>query len=232
MRSVLLLKRALIFEDAVYRCAQNSNYIIHTPKVLYHSLEDGTNTWVGHLPQAAPVRAYLERNGLAEVSIEIPQRGIIHASWSFQKPPISIIILTKDRVEHLNRCVQSLLEQTHYPDFEILLVENNSHEPETLAYYETLRQLSQVRILEWQAAFNYSAANNYAARQARGDILLFLNNDVEAIDSGWLEDMARWASRPDIGVVGAKLIYPNGAIQHAGIILGMEGHGSHVIWWG
>jgi O-antigen biosynthesis protein len=216
------------FEDATYRCAQNSAGIVHVPRILYHRREHSGNSSAGRPPQAATIKTHLERQGLDEVSIHAPQRGIIHATWSFQKRLVSIIILTRDRVEDLKRCVQSLLERTRYPDFEILLVENNSQQPETLAYYETLRRLPQVRIIEWQGAFNYSAANNYAARQARGDLLLFLNNDVEAIDSDWLEEMARWASRPDIGVVGAKLIYPNGAIQHAGIILGMEGHGSHI----
>ncbi len=216
------------FEDTVYQCAQNSACTVHVPQILYHHREKDGNTCIGHPPQVATIRAHLQRQGLDEVSIQSPQRGIMHATWSFQKRPVSIIILTKDRVEHLKRCVQSILERTRYPDFEILLVENNSQMPETLAYYETLRHLPQVRVLEWQRAFNYSAANNFGARQARGELLLFLNNDVEAIDSGWLEEMARWVSRPDIGVVGAKLIYPKGAIQHAGIILGMEGHGSHI----
>ncbi len=200
------------FEDAVYQCAQNSACIVHVPKILYHRREKDGNTCTDHPPQVATIRAHLLRQGLDEVSIQSPQRGVMHATWSFPKRPVSIIILTRDRVEHLKRCVQSILERTRYPDFEILLVENNSQEPETLAYYETLRRSPQVRILEWQGEFNYSAANNYGARQARGELLLFLNNDVEAIDSGWLEEMARWVSRPDIGVVGAKLIYPNGSI--------------------
>ena len=216
------------FEDAVYRCAQTSACTVHVPKILYHHHEKEGNTSTGHIPQVATIRAHLERQELDEVIVKTPQSGIIHATWSFQKRPVSIIILTRDRVEYLKRCIRSLLELTRYPDFEILLVENNSQEPETLAYYETLRRSPQVRILEWQGEFNYSAANNYGARQARGELLLFLNNDVEVIDSGWLEEMARWVSRPEIGVVGAKLIYPSGAIQHAGIILGMEGHGSHI----
>lgn len=216
------------FEDTVYRCAQGSACTIHVPKILMHRREKDGNIRTGFPPQVATIRAQLERQELAEVSIQTREDGIIHATWSFQKKPVSIIILTRDRVGHLKRCVQSLLKRTNYPDYEILLVENNSQEPETHAYYETLRRSPQVRMVKWQGEFNYSAANNYGASQARGELLLFLNNDVEVIDSGWLEEMARWASRPGIGVVGAKLIYPDGAIQHAGIILGMEGHGSHI----
>jgi GT2 family glycosyltransferase len=216
------------FEDTIYRCAKEANCIVHVPMVLYHRHETGQDVCIGLAPQPATLKAHLERCGLDEVRIHNAQNGMYHVTWAFHKTPVSIIIPTRDRVNYLKRCVQSILERTQYPDFEILLVENNSREQETLDYYESLRAVPEVRIVKWQGAFNYSKANNYGASQARGDLLLFLNNDVEVIDPGWLEEMARWASRPEIGVVGAKLLYPNGTIQHAGIILGMEGHASHV----
>ena len=109
-----------------------------------------------------------------------------------------------------------------------MIVDNNSQEADTLAYYAQLQQAPNTVVLKNQTAFNYSAYNNLGARHAHGDLLLFLNNDVEAIDPCWLDELVQWAERREIGAVGAKLLYPNGTIQHAGIVVGMEGHGSHV----
>jgi GT2 family glycosyltransferase len=133
-------------------------------------------------------------------------------------------------VEFLQKCLASLLHKTAYPDFEVLLVDNHSHQAATRDYYESLAADARVQILRYGPDFNYSAANNYGARRATGDMLLFLNNDVEALEADWLEEMVRWAERPEIGAVGAKLLFPNGAVQHAGVIIGLEGHGSHVFW--
>jgi GT2 family glycosyltransferase len=106
-------------------------------------------------------------------------------------------------------------------------VDNHSQEAETLAYYAQLQQAANIVLVKNQSAFNYSAYNNLGARHAHGDLLLFLNDDVEVIDPCWLDELVQWAERSDIGAVGAKLLYPDGSIQHAGIVVGMEGHGSH-----
>ena len=154
--------------------------------------------------------------------------GEAQATWSFDEKLVSIIIPTRDKAAVLKRCLDSIFNQTRYRRFEIILVENNSQQAETLAYYQQLKSIPEVRLLEFPGTFNYSAANNLGARQALGEWLLFLNNDIEIIDPGWLEELCRWVSRPEVGAVGAKLLYPDGRIQHAGIIVGMEGHASHV----
>jgi GT2 family glycosyltransferase len=145
---------------------------------------------------------------------------------------VSIIIPTRDKLALLQRCIESLLALTTYRDFEIILVDTGSVEPRTRAYYETLKSHPQLqgrfKLVEYTGPFNYSRANNVGVAQASGSLLLFLNNDTEIIEPDWLEELARWAQRPDIGAVGAKLLYPSGHIQHAGVVIGMGGHAGHI----
>jgi len=220
-------------DGAVYRCAERAQSIVHIPQVLYHihsgeSHRKAANTADSANPGAGPLSAHLQRQGLPGAMLQVSSSGENHLTWMFQERLISIIIPTHDQVDSLKRCIESLLGLTHYQHYEIILVENNSQETETLAYYEQLQAVPQIRIIESHQAFNYSSANNLGARQANSDWLLFLNNDIEIIEPGWLDEMALWVSRPEIGVVGARLLYPDGAIQHAGIIIGLEGHASHV----
>jgi GT2 family glycosyltransferase len=139
-----------------------------------------------------------------------------------------MIILNRDRVGLLKRCIDSILSETTYPHYEIILVENNSQNQATFAYYYHLSTLPQIKVFEYNQPFNYSAFNNWGVQHTSGDLLLFFNNDIECIDSGWLDEMVRWSTRPDIGIVGAKLLYPNGTIQHAGLVVGLEGHANHI----
>jgi GT2 family glycosyltransferase len=142
---------------------------------------------------------------------------------------VSLIVPTRDRLDVLRPCVEALLQRTAYRHFEVLIVDNQSSRPETLAYLgDVARRDARVRVLRWDYPFNYSAINNFAAAQAGGAILGLLNNDVEPINADWLDEMVRQAVRPEIGCVGAKLYYPSGRIQHAGVILGIgdvAGHG-------
>lgn len=157
------------------------------------------------------------------------QEDVLRAAWQAPTPLVSIIIPTKNNLRYLRRCLTSLLEKTDYPHYEILLMDDHSSDPDVLAYYESLRATAaNVRIVPMEGPFNYSRVNNQGARLARGDLLLFLNNDVEIIESGWLTEMTRWAQVPGIGMVGAKLLYPNGSIQHAGIVIGLTGHAGHL----
>ena len=172
--------------------------------------------------------AHLQRFGLAGVTLQVSSAGENRLTWAFEEKLISIIIPTRDHAQDLQRCIGSLLRLTRYPRLELILVENHSQEAETLAYYAELQALPQVRIIADPRPFNYSAANNLGASQASGDWLLFLNNDIEIIEPDWLAEIGRWLSLPEIGVVGARLLYPDGALQHAGIVIGMEGHASHV----
>jgi GT2 family glycosyltransferase len=143
-------------------------------------------------------------------------------------PLVSLIVPTRDRVEILRPCVDAVLERTDYENYELLILDNQSRCPDTLAYLsEVAARDSRVRILSWNRPFNYSAINNYGVGRARGDILCLLNNDVEPINAGWLREMVSHACRSEIGCVGAKLYYPDDRIQHAGVILGIGGVAGH-----
>ena len=146
------------------------------------------------------------------------------------KPLVSIIIPTRNQVQLLQTCIDCVQSKTQYPNYEILIVNNQSDEIETLNYLDQVGENELVTILDYDFPFNYSAINNFAARQARGSVLVFLNNDIEVISPDWLAEMVGHAIRSEIGAVGAMLYYPNDTIQHAGVILGMRGiagHGYH-----
>jgi GT2 family glycosyltransferase len=140
---------------------------------------------------------------------------------------VSIIIPTKDKASLLRRAIASLLERTQYEAFELIVVDNGSQEPDTVELFGSVARHPQVHIVQSPGPFNYSALNNYGATFAQGNILLLLNNDVEIIEPGWLSEMVGLASRPDIGCVGAKLYYPDGTIQHAGVVTGPSGGAGH-----
>ena len=141
-------------------------------------------------------------------------------------PPVSIIIPTKDNVDVLKRCVSSILEKTTYDNYEILLIDNQSIRKETFDYYEHLKPNLKIRILSYDKPFNYSAINNFAVTQATSPYILFLNNDTEVISGEWLIAMLEHAQRENIGAVGAKLLYPNNTVQHAGVVIGIMGNPS------
>jgi glycosyltransferase involved in cell wall biosynthesis len=126
----------------------------------------------------------------------------------------------------LSRCLDSI-SQSGYANCEVLVLENNSEQAETLAFYRRMERERRAQIVAWNKPFNYAAVNNFGAAHARGDVLLFLNNDVEAINPDWLELMVKHALRPEVGAVGAKLYYPDDTIQHAGIVVGMGGIAGH-----
>ena len=140
---------------------------------------------------------------------------------------VTIIVPTRDRVDILRKCVESIFEKTDYENWELLVVDNRSVEPSTLRYLQQLQADKRVKVLRYDAPFNYSALNNYAAKHANGELFALLNNDVEAIESNWLSEMVSHALRPGVGAVGAKLLYANQTIQHAGVILGIGGVAGH-----
>ncbi|MCG6551097.1 MAG: glycosyltransferase family 2 protein, partial [Candidatus Magnetominusculus sp. LBB02] len=137
-------------------------------------------------------------------------------------PRISIIIPNRDNAGLLTRCVKSITASS-YDNYEIVIAENGSARDDTFALYDTLRQDERVKVVNWQGKFNYAMVNNYAARNSAGEVLLFLNNDTEAINADWLTNMLRHAVRKDVGAVGAKLYYPDGTIQHGGVVVGVGG---------
>lgn len=209
----------------------------HVPKMLYHwrmiegstALAPGEKTYA----QTAGLRSiqdHFDRTGQAARIREMSGvSGYYKADYALPEPAplVSLLVPTRDRVDLLQQCVESILRKTDYDNLEILILDNGSTEPATLAYFASLQDEARVRVLPYPHPFNYSAINNFGARHARGEVLGLLNNDVEAIDAEWLAEMVSHAMRPGVGVVGAMLYYPNDTIQHAGVILGIGGIAGH-----
>jgi GT2 family glycosyltransferase len=176
--------------------------IRHIPQVLYHRRREA-----GPAPAWQPLSAAL------------PEPA----------PLVSVIVPTRDGAAMLETCATGLLERTDYPSIELLIVDNGSAAPETFALFSRLRQDPRVRILAAPGSFNYSALNNRAAAEARGEVLLLLNNDIEVIGPDWLREMVGLLLRPGIGAVGAKLLYPDGTLQHGGVVIGQGGVAGHYL---
>ena len=169
----------------------------------------------------AVLEAYWRAKGHDATAVTRPD-GTTEARWPIVDPPkVSVIIPTRDGVDLLKRAVAGLVEDTDYPAMEILVVDNLSEKPETLAYLKRLPEQG-IRVVPFEETFNYSAVCNAGARAATGDLLLFLNNDIEIVSPEWLQAMVRMAQRPGVGVVGAMLLYPGGELQHAGVALGVD----------
>jgi len=175
----------------------------------------------------------LNSRGYAEATLTpAPQLPTaIRVIWPLpeETPSVSVIIPTRDRADLLARCVEGVLHRTDYSNLEVLIADNGSIEPSTLNLFDRLkREESRVRILYHPGPFNYSALNNAAAREALGEVLLLLNNDIDVIEPGWLRELVSHAVRPDVGVVGAKLLYANEKVQHGGVVLGPNGRADHL----
>ena len=210
----------------ILRATERTARIAHVPQILYHRRKDAP-------PDAGEQRALeaaLKRRGIrAKVSPNAPAPGVrpsFCVRFEIDAPPlVSIIIPTRDQSRLLERCITSV-ERSRYRNFEIIVVDNASVEPETRAYFKSLA--GKHAVLPYPGEFNFAKICNMGAAQARGSQLLFLNNDVEAVDEDWLTALVEQAQRPEVGVVGAKLLYPNGTIQHAGLAIGVGGLAAHV----
>lgn len=200
----------------------------HISDVLLHLPPQGANDSTD-IREA--LTEHLARRGIrAEVKAGfLPGTCRVVYQWD-ENPPVSIIIPNKDKLEFLEPCVESLLAKTSYPDYELIIVDNQSSDPDLLAYYSALQRNAQkrVRILSHDAPFNFSAMMNLAVREAQGDYLLLLNNDTQIVQDEWLSRMMHHGMRPEVGAVGARLVYPEtGKIQHAGVIVGLSGIADH-----
>ncbi len=222
--------------DIILRLTEQAQHIVHIPRVLYfwrsHPGSVASDISVKPYCLTAAKRAlnhHLERVGLEGEAVDAPKLiSIYKINYKLlEKPLISIIIPNQDHIKDLKTCIDSILQKSSYPHFEILIVENGSKQQETFDYYQTLQQDNRIRILTWEQPFNYAAINNYAVTQSKGRYLLFLNNDTEVISNNWIEEMLMFAQRKDVGAVGAKLYFPDGSIQHAGIVLGLGGVAGH-----
>jgi GT2 family glycosyltransferase len=209
--------------------------IRHIPRVLYHwrMLPGSTSVGAGQKDYAArrarlAVEEHLRRIGAAATVDTIADLAVQRIRYRLPEPPplASIIIPTRNGLKLVRQCIESIRKKTTYAPYEILLVDNGSDNREAIGYFHALRDEGAVRLLEDPLPFNFSRINNQAAKQARGEYLVFLNNDIQVITPDWLSELVSHAQRPEIGAVGARLWYPNDTIQHAGLVLvaGLAAH--------
>lgn len=207
--------------------------IRHLPHVLYHwrSIQGSTAAATANKSYAvdAALKALRDRDPACTVSEgAFPTTYRVAHPLPAEPPLVTLIIPTRDRLALLEQAIRSILQKTTYPRFEILVVDNQSADPATLAYLQELQRSGQARVIRYEAPFNFSAINNFAVRQARGELVGLINNDIEVIEPDWLTEMVSQAVRPQIGAVGCKLLYPDDTLQHVGVILGLFGVGGHV----
>ena len=223
--------------DFILRCVEKSRKVHHIPKFLYHWRAHQTST-AGN-PESKmyaydngrkAIQAHYDRCGIHATCELAEDIGSYRTRYEIQgEPLVSIIIPNKDFRDVLDRALVSIFEKSTYRNFEIIIAENNSTEPETFAYYEKIQaEHDNVKVIYWKDIFNYSAINNFAVKHARGEYLLFLNNDVEVITDRWIEEMLGYCQRGDVGAVGARMYYPNDKLQHCGIVVGIGGIAGHI----
>lgn len=224
--------------DLVLRLTEHTERIRHVPKVLYHwrsiPASSAANFQTKGYAQDAGLRAIreaLQRRG-EEASVE-PVEGVsgrYRVKYRFQgRPRVSIVIPTRDLSAFLETCLRSIFEKTAYEHFEVIVVDNDSREPETLDLFRRWKEKepSRFRVAPLPIAFNFPALINEGVRNAEGDLVLLLNNDIEVVSENWLSEMTAQALRPRIGAVGVKLLYPDDTVQHAGVVLGIGGVAGH-----
>jgi GT2 family glycosyltransferase len=210
-----------IYELVLAAVLQTNRPVVHIPHVLCHVS--------GAKPQGERLEVvgrYLRRRG---ASCSAGPFGTVKVNWPLPNDPplVTIIVPTKDKVALLRPCISSVLERTEYGNFEILIVDNGSVETATAMYFGEVEQDPRVKILRYPGPYNFSGINNFAVDRARGSYICLLNNDTEVIEPAWLSELMRYAIRPDVGAVGAKLLYDNGSIQHAGVVVGIGDAAGH-----
>ena len=220
--------------ETVLDCLEQGLEPVHLPHVLRHRsgklgpvcapMNDSTDA--PSMIQAVWNRQFFNRGMLDKVAVVDGMR-LRYDPGPHHGPLVDIIVPTRDRVDLLQMCVSSVLTGTNYPRFHVHIVDNGSVEPETHAYFEEITKDGRVRVLKYDQPFNYSAINNFAVSHGRGQIIVLLNNDIEITDRQWLDRMVALAVQPEIGAVGARLLYPDGTLQHAGVILGIGGVAAH-----
>ncbi|TJZ74041.1 glycosyltransferase [Chitiniphilus eburneus] len=221
--------------ELLYRILEEKGLhtIGHLDHLLYHSLQP-FGAWIAREDIAAAARAaasaHLQRMGISHEIQPGAAPGLQRVLYQHAVQPfVSIIIPTKDQLPMLRRCVETLMEKTAYPNYELIVVDNNSETPEAKRYLDNLVSLQsdRVRVLRYPHPFNFSAINNAAVHEARGDYLVLLNNDTAIVRPDWLDALLNHAQRPEVGIVGAKLYYPDSRVQHAGVVMGLRGPADH-----
>lgn len=220
--------------DMILRLTSRAKCVVHVPKLLYY--------WRSHEGSVASdinAKSYAIEAAKGAVAAHLASQGFKHFEITSTKafetifqikyeilgnPKVSIVIPNKDHPDDLSRCISSILERSTYDNYEIIVVENNSTEEETFAFYKKLRENPLIRVLTYKGGFNYSRINNLGVARAEGEYVLLLNNDTSVITPDWIEELLMYAQRKDVGAVGAKLYYGDRTIQHAGVVLGLGMH--------
>ncbi|MDO5345613.1 MAG: glycosyltransferase family 2 protein [Lachnospiraceae bacterium] len=223
--------------DLIFRCTEAAERIHHITKVLYHwrmhqnsTAENPKSKLYAYEAGKRAIEGHLERTGTGGKVEMMKLWGMNHVIYDTPgEPLVSVIIPNMDHIRDLDCCIRSILKRSSYRNLEILVVENNSKQQETFAYYDQIqKEFPQVRVIRWEREFNYSAINNFGAQQAKGDYLLLLNNDTELMEKDSIREMLGHCMRKSVGCVGAKLFFQDNTVQHAGIVLGFGGFAGHV----
>ncbi|MEI7773795.1 MAG: glycosyltransferase [Verrucomicrobiota bacterium] len=224
-----LLDESVRYELILHVADSVPRRIRHISQVLCHRSESmNLSPTLGLEAQPDTLQRHLRPCGAVVEAGVLTRTSSVR--WPLPKtaPLVSLIIATRDQCKVLEACVRSIQAKTDYPAWELIVLDNESSEPATLALFKELSADSRIRVIPYQKAFNYAALQNFGVRHSRGEVVVFLNNDVEVLSASWLGDMVRHALRADVGAVGARLLYTDGCIQHAGVVLGIGGVAGHV----
>ena len=225
--------------DYIFRCVEKANAVYHIPRVLYHwrmhpesTAQNPESKLYCYDAGKRAIEAHYKRVGV-EASVELmpkPLYGFYHTTYSTKDNPlVSILIPNYNHKAILKTCIDSLYNVNTYKNFEIVIVENNSTEKEIFDYYEELKkQHDNIQVVTYKGEFNYSRINNFGMKYTNGDYVLLLNNDTEVISPTALSEMVGCILRPEVGAVGAKLLYEDDTVQHAGVVVGFSGYAGHV----
>lgn len=225
--------------DYIFRCVEKANAVYHIPRVLYHwrmhpesTAQNPESKLYCYDAGKRAIEAHYKRVGV-EASVELmpkPLYGFYHTTYSTKDNPlVSILIPNYNHKSILKTCIDSLYNVNTYKNFEIVIVENNSTEKEIFDYYEELKKLhDNIQVATYKGEFNYSKINNFGMKYTKGDYVLLLNNDTEVISPTALSEMVGCILRSEVGAVGAKLLYEDDTVQHAGVVVGFSGYAGHV----
>lgn len=223
--------------DFVLRLTEHTKKIYHCPRILYHwrcsnqstAASQGNKMYAIHAGKAA-LNEHYKRIGWNACAQEGAVDGWYQTKFTLKEEPlVSILIPNKDHTDDLDVCLNSFFERADYQNYEFIIIENNSVLPETFAYYEKIeKEHDNVKVVYWEAGFNYSSINNFGFKFAKGDYIMLLNNDVELITPDIFQSMLGFCMRPEVGIVGAKLLYNDHTVQHAGVLVGAGGLADHV----
>ena len=221
--------------DFILRCVEKAKGIHHIPKILYHWRSHRGST--ASSPEAKlyafeagkrALMAHYNRLGIMADVESIEDYGFYKTNYHVMgEPLVSIVIPNKDHIDDLKKCMDSIDKLSDYKNYEYIIVENNSTQPETFEYYKEIEARDNVRVLYWDKEFNYSAINNFGVKAATGDYILLLNNDTEIINNDCITQLLSYCQRDEVGIVGARLYYQDGSIQHAGVVIGFGGIAGH-----